>query len=106
MIDTSQVDRFAARLNTTPSPQIEDGWRDEWSTKVADEMRDLAPSLTGALRSSIRTSDEGVIVGVDYGAYVEYGTADTAPQPFVLPAVNRLARPAAEDAAQRVLRDL
>jgi hypothetical protein len=106
VVDTSQVDRFAQRLNTTPSPLVEEAWRREWSVKVAAEMRNLAPSLTGALKASIQPNDDGVIVGVPYGAYVEYGTGDTPPQPYALPATVKLVRPAAADAANRVIRDI
>lgn len=106
MIDFSDVTRFAARLNASPSPGIEDGWQGEWSAKVADEMRSLAPVDTGALRASIQSTGDGVEIGVSYGTFVEYGTSDTASQPFAAPAVNRLARPAAADAGRRILRGL
>lgn len=94
---------FAARLATEPR---EDEWQDEWSKKVADEMRSNAPVDTGRLRASIQPSSEGVRVGVDYAGFVEYGTSDTAPQPFAQPSVNRLADRAARDAGQRVIRQL
>lgn len=103
MLDFSQVTRFAGRLNTSVEV-VEEPWQGEWSRKVADEMRSFAPVATGALRASIQATDDGVEVGVDYGAFVEYGTSDTAPQPFAGPAVNRLIRPAAQDAANRVIR--
>lgn len=106
MFDFSDVTRFALKLNMTPDPSFEDRWRREWSGKVAEEMRSLAPSDTGRLRASIQPSSEGVRVGVDYAGFVEYGTSDTAPQPFAGPSVNRLSRPAVEDAARQVLRDL
>lgn len=94
---------FAARLAREPD---EDGWQREWSSKVADEMRPHAPVDTGRLRASIQPSSEGVRVGVPYAGFVEYGTSDTAPQPFAQPAVNRLADPAARDAGDRVIRQL
>jgi HK97 gp10 family phage protein len=105
MIDTSQVDAFAARLAVSPEG-VEESWQDEWSNKVADEMRSLAPVDTGALRASIQITDDGVAVGVPYAAFVEYGTSDTAPQPFAGPAVNNLAGPASVDAGQKVLLEL
>lgn len=105
MLDFSDVTRFAARLNQ-PIELVEEGWQGEWSNKVADEMRVNAPVDTGALRASIQPTSDGVEVGVRYGAFVEYGTSDTAPQPFASPAVNRLSRPAAEDAGRRVIRRL
>jgi HK97 gp10 family phage protein len=103
MIDVSQVVRFAARLNL---PVIEEPWIDEWSGKVADDMRSLAPVDTGALRDSIDETSNGVEVGVDYGVYVEYGTAHNAPQPFTVPAINRNIKSAAADAGRLVVRQL
>jgi HK97 gp10 family phage protein len=103
MIDASQVTRFAARLNL---PVIEESWTDEWSRKVADDMRSLAPVLTGDLRDSINETSNGVEVGVDYGVYVEYGTAHNAPQPFTVPAINRNIKLAAEDLGRQVIRQL
>lgn len=105
MLDASQVEAFAARLNASPGG-IEEAWKSKWSREIAEEMKSLVPVRTGALRSSIRATSQGVEVGVRYGAFVEYGTADTRPQPFTLPAINRLSRPAAEDAGRRVVEDL
>lgn len=96
---------FAARLVSSPG-NAEKQWQSEWSRKLADEMRSNAPVDSGALRASIRTTNDGVEVGVRYGAFVEYGTSDTAAQPFVSPAVNRLIRPAAADAGKRAIDSL
>lgn len=53
-----------------------------------------APRRTGALAASITSHriKDGVetTVGVDYGAYVEYGTSDTPAQPFLRPALNEV----------------
>jgi HK97 gp10 family phage protein len=103
MIDFSDVTEFAARL-AAPVEIVEEGWQAEWSPKVANEMRANAPVLTGALRSSIQPDGEGVVVGVPYGSFVEYGTSNTAPQPFAGPAVNRLIKRSAVDAGNRVIR--
>jgi HK97 gp10 family phage protein len=94
---------FAARLR---APLSEEEWKKEWSQRVADEMRSFAPVDTGELRASIRVTGDGVEVGASYGVYVEFGTSDTAPQPFVAPAVNRAIKPAAADAGKRVLKQL
>jgi HK97 gp10 family phage protein len=106
MIDTSDVDRFAAKLNTSPSPAVEALWMNEWSEKIADEMRNRVPVQTGTLRNSITTTADGVIVGADYGVYVEYGTGDTSPQPFAGPALDRMTRPSVEDLGDRVILEL
>jgi HK97 gp10 family phage protein len=91
---------------SAPIEIIEESWQGEWSRKVADEMRRNAPVRTGALRSSIQVDSDGVTVGVLYGPFVEYGTSDTKAQPYAAPAVNRLIRPAATDAGNRVIRQL
>jgi HK97 gp10 family phage protein len=101
MIDVRDVTVFASKLRF---PVPKDEWRDKWSEKVADEMRNTAPEDTGALKASIQVVPEGVEVGVDYAAFVEYGTGDTSPQPFAGPAANRLAPPAAEDLGDMIIR--
>jgi hypothetical protein len=103
MIDYSDVTQFAIKLATDIS---EDRWQGEWTGKLAEEMRRNAPIRTGALRNSIRPTSDGVVVGVPYGAYVEYGTGDTAPQPYAVPAMTYIARPAAEDLGDDVIRHL
>lgn len=55
-----------------------------------------APVDTGTLRNSIRASSDGelswkVVVGADYGIYVEWGTRHMAARPFLQPAVNKVA---------------
>jgi len=62
---------------------------------AAEHQRATAPVDTGRLRASItvdRDSD-GWSVGptVDYGRYVEYGTSDTDPHPFVGPSGDAVA---------------
>jgi HK97 gp10 family phage protein len=105
MIDATEVTEFALRLGV-PVEVIEEPWRDEWSEKVATDMRSLAPVDTGTLRDSITVTADGVEVLADYGIYVERGTSDTPPQPFVLPAVNQNAEPAAADLGRRVIHQL
>lgn len=55
-----------------------------------------APVDTGALKNSIEATEVGiytwwVIVGVDYGAFVELGTSRMAAQPYLTPAVEEVA---------------
>lgn len=61
---------------------------------IADEMRDMVPVLTGTLRAGIfaapSKSRAGAVVGVHdvpYAPYVEYGTVDTSPHPFMRPSI-------------------
>lgn len=82
--------------------------------QAADETRDaarsLAPRLTGALADSIDVEGGGlervVSAGVPYAGYVEYGTSDTAPQPYMGPAAtvaDRALVDAIEDIADDIL---
>jgi HK97 gp10 family phage protein len=103
MMNASQVTAFAARLSM---PVVAEPWQEEWSGKVADDMRSFAPVDTGALRDSIQETNDGVEVGVSYGAFIEYGSAHNAPQPFTVPAINRNIKPAAADLGRRVVRQL
>ena len=52
-----------------------------------EAARRYAPVDTGHLRDSIRRGEHSLEVQADYAGYVEYGTVDTAPQPFFRPAV-------------------
>jgi HK97 gp10 family phage protein len=100
-VNTTQVDAFAARLAAAAQKVDAAGqaWEQHYANEVADEMRTLAPQRTGALAASIQTTADGrVVVGVDYGGFVEYGTSRIAPQPFMRPAVSRV-EPDAQDAA-------
>lgn len=67
---------------------------------IQNEARKLAPVDTGRLRSSIMavpgTDGRGPYVNVgsnlDYAPYVEYGTASSAAQPYMRPALLLAAR--------------
>lgn len=51
----------------------------------ADSARSYAPVLTGALRTSIEVDKDGYGSDLDYAGFVEFGTSDTPPQPFMEP---------------------
>jgi hypothetical protein len=57
--------------------------------------------LTGRLREGIRVQVAGlsaeVVSTVRYADYVEYGTSDTAPQPYMRPAADLIPGPLADD---------
>lgn len=57
---------------------------------VRDDMRRLAPELTGELRGSMRAITSGLegeaVAMADHAQYVENGTKRMAAQPFALPA--------------------
>lgn len=80
----------------------------EVAQHVKDTARSFAPILTGALRDSIhvsvavnRTTRE-VGPSVEYGGFVEFGTSDTAPQPYLQPAVDKHQDELEEGLAKRV----
>lgn len=64
---------------------------------IATKARANAPVDTGRLRSSIqaRATETGaeVVVGVEYGQFVELGTKDQRPQPYLTPAVESERQP-------------
>lgn len=61
--------------------------------KIAADARSRAPVETGYLRSSIQPSsltagkEALVLVGAEYGRFVEFGTYKMQAQPFLMPAV-------------------
>jgi HK97 gp10 family phage protein len=104
-VDASQVTAFANRLNAASRRIDEEGDRleDEWGEKWADEMRAIVPVLTGRLKSSIEQVDSGVIEMEGYGVYVDRGTSEMAPQPFIRPAMNRIKEPASREFGARAV---
>jgi HK97 gp10 family phage protein len=65
----------------------------EHANKIASDARARAPVATGFLRSSIqvesvKTGKEAqIVVGAEYGRFVEYGTYKMSAQPFLNPAL-------------------
>lgn len=66
---------------------------------IQAHAQQAVPVDTGTLKNSIRATQVGgnaasgsiswrVVVGADYGMYVEWGTVHTAARPFLGPAVN------------------
>jgi hypothetical protein len=70
----------------------------EQAEDLAEMAKTLAPVKTGALRDSIHVEVERrvphVVVGVSYGASVEYGSANgmRAARPYMSPAVEYVKR--------------
>lgn len=61
---------------------------------VEADAKSAAPVDTGALKNSIQTRrvrslEHEVAVGVEYGAYVEFGTVRMGARPYLTPAVER-----------------
>lgn len=101
------------RIVSNDLPRIAAGMQAQADAIVARTALDLeaqmkvrAPVRTGFLRGSIQASRVGsghwrVVVGADYGLFVENGTVRARPQPFVRPAV-RIVRPAFVEAMRRL----
>jgi len=102
-VDASEVFHLAADLAAAPA-------KVEGESVVAVERaaqetqrnaRRFAPVLTGRLREGIVVEASGltatVISTVRYADYVEYGTSDTRPQPYMRPAADLAPGPLADD---------
>lgn len=91
-LDTFQVDLLARDLiaSAAAAAVFADDVVAETGSAVYADAYASAPRLTGALAEStgLAVGEGGfeVGVGVDYGGFVEFGTSDTAPQPFLGPA--------------------
>lgn len=94
-IDTSQLDALeaevaAAAVRAVPAASAA---VEKTAQETAELARQLAPVDTGALRGSITVESGGLTAEVgsdlEYAGYVEYGTSDTAPQPYMGPAADQ-----------------
>ena len=59
---------------------------EEGAQMVAALAERNAPRLTGTLQASVDEEGGKVVVGAEYGGYVEYGTRRSKAQPFLRPA--------------------
>lgn len=90
-VDTAQLDRLVRDFDMA-GPKVEKA-SSESLTRIARELRDdaraSAPVRTGKLKSSIRVQGgkDWRLVKSDlrYSAFVEFGTSDTPPQPYLWP---------------------
>lgn len=92
-IDTSELKHLAADLGAAPA-KAQAGAIGAVRESISDTERDakaFAPVLTGELKERIEGRALGlfgeVVSRADYSDYVEDGTSDTAPQPFMSPAL-------------------
>ncbi|WP_067428352.1 HK97-gp10 family putative phage morphogenesis protein [Nocardioides jensenii] len=93
-IDFGEVTALHADLAAAPA-KVEAGARQDVQATVSATERDakaFAPVLTGELKGSIHGHADGldgeVTASTRYAGYVEEGTSDTAPQPFMGPALD------------------
>lgn len=100
-IDTSEVYALSATLDRSsgsvgaPAAAVVR----KTARAIERDAKANVPVETGTLRESISTSIEGdgrfasmsasIIASARYAGYVEYGTSDTAPEPFMRPAFDR-----------------
>lgn len=91
-LNTRGLQTFAADIGKAVDAGVQ-----QTAEAIAQEAQRLVPVDTGALRTSIevfgaggsgaRTVEAGQ--GLDYAAFVEYGTAKAPAQPFMTPAAAR-----------------
>lgn len=91
--------RFRIEIVANSLPDLDEALRERLSLGLAKIAKDIeadaksrAPVRTGALKNSIqarrvRQLAQEVNVGVDYGAFVEFGTVRMSPRPYLTPAV-------------------
>lgn len=88
--DMRQVEALFEELAQTPEKA--DQTTEEFCRDVVKSAQLRAPVATGKLKWSIRSTrnkqNEHIIeAGAPYAGFVEYGTRNMAPQPFIEPAI-------------------
>lgn len=102
-VDASEVYHLAADLAAAPAKVEGKSVRavDTAAHQTQRNAQRFAPVLTGALREGIVVEASGlsasVVSTIRYADYVEYGTSDTAPQPYMRPAADLAPGPLADD---------
>jgi hypothetical protein len=105
MMNAFQVTAFANRLRA-PIELTEQAWQSQWSHRVAEDWRASAAVDTGEYRDSIHVTADGAEASAEHATFVERGTAFMAPQPALVPAINKNLKASAADAGRRVIRHL
>jgi len=117
-LDASEVDHLAADLAAAPARVVAESTL--VVAKVAQQTKRnaqrFAPVDTGHLHGSIQVLAHGLSATIaastgdgahrEYADYVEFGTSDTRPQPFMRPAADLAADPLEDglaDAAEHIL---
>ena len=79
---------FSKNVNDRMSPALE-----AVGLQAEAYAKDLCPKVTGRLQNSISHAVQGdtVYIGtnVEYGPYVEFGTRNQRPQPYLTPAATQ-----------------
>ncbi len=93
--DASDFYALADRLDRAPAKVRGRATKDlaTWSRDTENAARAAAPVRSGELRDGIHARALGlaaeVVSEAPHSVYVEEGTSDTAPQPFMSPAADR-----------------
>jgi HK97 gp10 family phage protein len=112
--NTTELDILVSDLATAPlRAQVECALAVRKAARTIErEAKALAPVRTGHLKNSIHSQVRGlagfVRASTSYANYVEYGTSEMAPEPYMRPAAERgysvLAEGAADAGEHSILR--
>ena len=101
------ADALNKKLKSIDSDKIQEEVLQQLGLIVKTNARRYVPVDTGALRASIDLEVNGdeAIVGtpLDYAPYIEYGTVNQPPQPYLIPALED-ANNVAQDVVNGVIR--
>jgi len=71
-------------------------FRNKVADMIMDEAKDKVPVRTGTLQKSIHVENDRdashIIADTDYALFVELGTRHQAPNPYLVPALQEVAR--------------
>ena len=86
-LDTTTLDRLAARLDTNVSEALR-----RLAVQTYGRAADLAPYDTGNLSNSLRMDKDSELLytvydQTEYGIWLELGTSRMPAQPFMIPAI-------------------
>ena len=109
-VDHSDVDRFQRKLEATAAladamaEDFQQDWGQEWASEIIARTP-TGPGIPVHLKDEIRQVEPG---GITMGRafwwrFLERGTVNMAPQPFINPAMKKIRTPARKDAAQRAI---
>lgn len=109
-VDASQVETFQRRLALTAQLIDEEGeaFEQHWGGLLADELRARVPVSDDPphLRDAIAQIEPGGITFGDQahvGRFLDRGTVNMAPKPFIQPAIKQIRTPARKDAGKRAI---
>ena len=109
-MDFADIADFQNKLQLTSdlADEMAEDFQQDWGQEWADQIISNTPTGPGIpvhLKDQIRQVEPG---GITMGSafwwrFLEYGTVNMAPQPFINPAMKRIRTPARKDAGQRAI---